>query len=170
MKTTCALGLGSNLGDRLAYLQRAVEAIEARGIEVRKLSPVYETEPVGFMEQPRFLNAVSLAATDLDAHALLAAVKAIERELGRRPTFKGGPRVIDIDILFYEELVLDAEELVIPHPGLHQRAFVLVPLADVAPDWFHPVLKRSVRELLAQVKGREGVRLAGTVPLPKGMP
>jgi 2-amino-4-hydroxy-6-hydroxymethyldihydropteridine diphosphokinase len=144
------LALGSNLGDRPANLRAALEALPP---EVRLMdeSPVYETPPWGYADQPAFLNMAVKAETGLAPRELLAYLKGIEIRLGRTPTFRNGPRQIDIDILFLDDLVLDEDGLIIPHPRLHERAFVLVPLADVAAQVVHPVLKKSVLELLAKV-------------------
>jgi len=144
------ISLGSNVGDRWVHLMHALEGIHQH-VAVDLVSPVYETEPWGYTEQPRFLNLVISGYTQLSPHELLHELKAIERRLGRRPTFRFGPRVIDLDILFYNTLVLETPELVIPHPLLHQRAFVLVPLNDIAPDLWHPRLRRRVRDLLAEL-------------------
>ena len=150
MTHTVWLALGSNLGDRLANLQAAIAALhpEAR---VLQISPVYETPPWGYTDQPAFLNQVVQAETTLTPAGLLKKLKHIEARLGRRATFRNGPRLIDLDILFYDDLVLDNPGLAIPHPRLAERAFVLVPLADLAPDWPHPVLKQRVRALLEGV-------------------
>ena len=153
------IGLGTNLGDRWANLHRAIDGLRSL-LHIDAVSPVYETAPWGYTAQPLFLNAVVTGLTDRSPHDLLQALQALERRLGRRPTFRYGPRVIDLDILFYGTRVLDTPDLVIPHPRLHERAFVLVPLCDLAPDLLHPRLRARVRELLAQV-GREGVWPAG---------
>ena len=141
------LGLGSNLGDREANLREAVRRLEQR-VAIDALSAQYETPPMGPPDQPWYLNAVCGGATELEPRELLASVKRIEREMGRVPTVHWGPRIIDIDILFYDDLVLDSPELVIPHPGILHRPFVLVPLADIAPEFVHPHLGESVSALL----------------------
>lgn len=152
------LGLGANLGDREANLTEAVRRLRQSGIQVEACSSLYETEPVGYAGQPRFLNAACQAKTDLTPEQLLKAVKDIEREMGRVPSFPNAPRPIDIDMLFYGDLVMDTPDLIIPHPRLAERAFVLTPLAEIAPEVVHPVLKAAVADLLAKVSGREGVR------------
>ena len=144
------IALGTNMGDRWAHLRRAIEHVRDF-IQVDGVSPVYETEPWGGVPQPDFLNAVLTGLTDLAPHPLLARLKEVEWTLGRRPTVRYGPRVIDLDILLYDDLCLDTPDLVIPHPRMHERAFVLVPLADLAPDAWHPCQKQRIRDLAAQV-------------------
>ena len=151
------LGLGANLGDRHGNLKRALALLSER-IQVGKVSSVYETEPVGNINQPRFLNMVCQARTRLTPEALLSLTKGIESKMGRRPTKeRWGPRPIDIDILFYGDRVVETPELVIPHPRLAERAFVLVPLAEITPDLVHPVIGKTIRQLLEEVGGKEGV-------------
>ena len=142
------LALGSNLDDRLANLKQAITALSPQ-MEVKAKSRVYETPPWGYTEQPTFLNQVIKASTYLEFEPLLKHIKRLEIALGRKPSFKNGPRLIDVDILFYDDLVLNTASLVIPHPHMHERGFVLLPLMDIAPDLVHPVHKKSVREMLA---------------------
>ncbi len=152
------LGLGSNLGDREANLARALDFLSQR-VRVEEISSLYETEPVGYRDQPRFLNAVCRVSTVLGPGDLLALAGAVEGRLGRTPSFPNAPRIMDIDVLFYADRVLEGPELRVPHPRLTERAFVLVPLAEMAPDLVHPESGRRVGELLAEVEGREGVKL-----------
>lgn len=144
------LSLGTNLGDRSAHLQTAIEALSTK-LDVVEISPVYETEPWGYSDQPQFLNQVVKCQTKLDPEALFGFIKQLEIDLGREKTFRFGPRVIDIDLLFIDELILDTPNLTVPHDGIPDRAFVLVPLADLAPEFKHPVIGLTVEEMLAQV-------------------
>lgn len=146
---TVYLALGSNLGDRLANLKQAIAALTPQ-MEVKAKSSVYETPPWGYEEQPKFLNQVIKVKTYLDPEPLLKHLKRLEVALGRKESFPNGPRLIDMDILFYDDLVLNGPSLVIPHPRLHERGFVLLPLMDIAPDLVHPINKKSVREMAAE--------------------
>lgn len=145
---TVFLSLGSNLDDRLGNLKRAIASLPPQ-MEVKARSRIYETPPWGYADQPMFLNQVVMAKTYLEPELLLKHLKRLEIALGRTATFRNGPRVIDIDILFYDDLILDTPALVIPHPGLHERGFVLMPLMDIAPDLVHPGKRKSIRELVA---------------------
>lgn len=142
------LALGSNLGDRLANLKQAIAALSPQ-MEVKAKSRVYETPPWGYTDQPAFLNQVLKGNTYLEPEPLLKHLKRLEVALGRVPSFQNGPRLIDIDILFYNELVRDTPPLILPHPRLQERGFVLMPLNDIAPDLVHPTLKKTVHEMLA---------------------
>jgi 2-amino-4-hydroxy-6-hydroxymethyldihydropteridine diphosphokinase len=148
------LGLGANLGDRLANLDRAL-ALLAEACGPFERSPVYETPPWGDLDQPAFLNLVARGHTTLDPQALLARCQEAERDVGRTTTRRWGPRVVDVDILAYGDAAVDLPGLQIPHPRLHERGFVLVPLADLAPDWRHPRLGKTAAELLAQLPPQE---------------
>lgn len=149
-------GLGTNLGDREANLLKALHLL-AEKIVIEKISSLYETEPVGYIDQPLFFNAVIRGLTMLDPLKLLSYVKKIERDIGRVPGFVNGPRVIDIDILLYNNQVIETEELIIPHPRLQERAFVLLPLAEIAPDVIHPISNKSIKELVSDLKNVSGI-------------
>ena len=150
------LGLGSNLGDRQENLDRALDLLSQR-LGALQISSVYDTEPIGNINQPRFLNMVCQAYTGLAPMELLTLVKGIELKIGRAPGKPNAPRPIDIDILFYGDQIIEAPELVIPHPKLTERAFVLVPLDEIASDLVHPVSGKKVKELLERVKEKQGV-------------
>ena len=142
-----ALGLGSNLGNRLKNLRDAVICLN-KILNIKAKSFVYETEPWGVINQPKFLNACVLCeAESIEPVKLLNAVKAIECELGREANIRWGACKIDIDILFIDDLIINLENLKIPHENLHNREFVLVPLCDIIPNWVHPVMNKSIREL-----------------------
>ena len=148
------LGLGTNLGDRAANIAGALRRMADFGT-VAAVSSLYETEPWGIAEQPKFLNAACLLMTALPPHDLLVALKHIEQAMGRTPTVRNGPRLIDIDILFYDDVILATPGLTIPHARLHERSFVLRPLLEIAPDVVHPVLKRTVCALAETVGNEE---------------
>ena len=151
---TVYLALGSNLGDRLANLKQAIDSLTPQ-MEVRAKSSVYETPPWGYEDQPKFLNQVVKAKTYLDPEPLLKHLKRLEVALGRQASFPNGPRLIDMDILFYDELIVNTPSLVIPHPRLHERGFVLLPLMDISPDLVHPLNRKRVSEMAAQSDVRD---------------
>ena len=151
------LGLGSNLGDRRANLKAAAAGLPP-ATRVLRASGIYETEPWGYLVQPVFLNQVLETETCLSPTDLLAALKRLEAGLGRQATFLYGPRLIDLDILLYDQLVLNQHDLVIPHPRLAQRAFTLVPLTELVPDLLHPVLGATMAELKDRIS-LSGVKL-----------
>jgi 2-amino-4-hydroxy-6-hydroxymethyldihydropteridine diphosphokinase len=144
------ISLGSNLGDRLANLRNAMTNISPK-VKAVAQSSVYETEPWGYSDQPSFLNQIIKADTILDPFDLLAFFKEIEVSMGRQETFRFGPRLIDLDILFYDDLVLNTPKLTIPHPRISERAFVLIPLAEIAPDLYHPVFGKTIQQLTTGV-------------------
>ena len=150
------LGLGSNMGNRQANLTMALDFL-SQILKIEKVSSVYDTEPVGNVNQPRFLNLVCQAYTSITPKALLTLANGIEKKMGRVRGQANAPRPIDIDILFYGDQVIDTPELVIPHPRLHERAFVLVPMAEIAPDLVHPVSGKTIRKLLQAVTEVQGV-------------
>jgi 2-amino-4-hydroxy-6-hydroxymethyldihydropteridine diphosphokinase len=144
------LALGSNIGNRQENLSKALERLREI-VDIDKFSSVYETEPVGYLDQPRFLNMVCYGQTTCSPDGLLCSTQAIEEALGREPSFRNAPRPIDIDILLYDNLRLETEHLTIPHPRMSERAFVLVPLVEIAPTVIEPVSGKTAHELLLEV-------------------
>lgn len=154
------LGLGSNLGDRKANIEKALQLLGER-LCVEQVSSLYETEPMGYVAQPRFLNAVCRAETDIGPLQILSLIKGIEASLGRAPGFPNAPRPIDVDIIVYGDLVMETPQLTIPHPRLEERAFVLIPLFELDAGLVHPANGEGISDLVARVGGREGVRRIG---------
>jgi 2-amino-4-hydroxy-6-hydroxymethyldihydropteridine diphosphokinase len=153
------LGLGSNLGERHLNLIYGLQLLSS-SMELVRLSSVYETEPWGYTEQSRFLNLVCKVQTDtLSAYKILENAIDIERKVGRKPSFTYGPRILDIDLLLYGDEVISTNKLVVPHPRMGERAFVLVPLAEIASSQVHPLLGLSIKDLLKQVPGVKSVKL-----------
>jgi 2-amino-4-hydroxy-6-hydroxymethyldihydropteridine diphosphokinase len=146
-KHTAYLLLGSNEGDRLQWLYDALNLLDRHGLFLA-LSPVYETAAWGLEEQPDFLNIALCLETELTPDGLLNAIRDIEQQCGRQRELKWGQRTLDIDILFYDDIVMNEPQLVIPHPHLHERRFALTPLCDIAPDMTHPTLKKTIQQLL----------------------
>jgi 2-amino-4-hydroxy-6-hydroxymethyldihydropteridine diphosphokinase len=160
---TVYLSLGSNLGDRAQHLREALQALPSDRLAVVRISPVYETAPVDKLDQPDFLNLAAEIETTLFPMQLLRRAQRIERDLGRRRLIDKGPRTIDIDILLYGDFVIQTPQLIVPHPRMHLRRFVLEPMAELAPDLRHPVLGRTMSELRAAVLRQTVRRLTGAL-------
>lgn len=166
MREAAYLALGSNLGDRLGYLRHALQRLkDTPGIRLCNLSSVYETDPVGFVEQATFLNMVAAIETSLSPHELLKATQRIELTLYRRRNIRWGPRTLDIDILLYGNLKLKEQQLTVPHPRMVERAFVLIPLCELVPNFVIPGTRETVQERMEHVEGKEGVQLCPTISL-----
>ena len=167
MKHIAYIGVGSNVGKKLLQCQEAIS--EILKIDHNKLllqSSFYKTEPRGYTAQDWFVNGVVKIETDLTAQELLGSLKAIEARLGRRETFRWGPRTIDLDLLFYDEEQIQTDELQVPHPLLHKRQFVLVPLAEIDPSFLHPVLRKTVQELSSELEEDQGVEILSSPEAP----
>lgn len=157
---TAYLSLGSNSGDRLQFLKGAIKKIEeSHKISIKKASSVYETEPVGHINQGWFLNLVLEVQTSFDPLPLLEHLLAIENQMGRKREAKWGPRNIDVDLLLYDNQLVHSDRLTIPHPQMHKRRFVLMPLAQIAPGVLHPLFKKSAPQLLEACEDKSTVRL-----------
>ncbi|MGM0847015.1 MAG: 2-amino-4-hydroxy-6-hydroxymethyldihydropteridine diphosphokinase [Bacillota bacterium] len=160
MKKTAYLSLGSNVGDREQYLQEAIKLLnDHHDIAVTRTSSIYETDPVGFTEQGEFLNLVLEIQTSLPPQTLLNQCLQVEKDLGREREFRWGPRIIDLDILLYNQENIETEELIVPHPRMHERAFVLVPLLELSQTIKHPEFNTPMKALLDEIPDKEGVRL-----------
>jgi len=151
------LSLGSNLGDSVAMLRKALKMLPAAGIRVGRVSSLYKTEPVEFLDQPWFVNCVTEVSTSLPPRALLRKLKSVEHGLGRRRGKPKGPRLIDIDILLYENVTVRSSRLTVPHPRLSERRFVLVPLREIAPKAAHPVSGKTISEMLRETADKSKV-------------
>ncbi len=164
-----ALGLGSNLGDRLGMLRSAVRSLQRQDITILAASEVYETPPWGMTDQPLFLNACVIVETEFSPQDLLRILKDTEKQLGRKEGLRWGPRAIDLDILLYDDLLLDTSDLSIPHLSLPERPFVLRPLADIASDWKSPRSGQTVAEMAKDIDPKEMAELLKIVSLrPRG--
>jgi 2-amino-4-hydroxy-6-hydroxymethyldihydropteridine diphosphokinase len=146
------IGIGSNIDDRLANCMEAIENFKNHDIDVKKISSPYETKPWGIKDQPDFINMAVEAETSLSPEELLRVLKDVEKKMGRQDSVRWEPRLIDLDILFYNDRIIDMEDLRIPHPFLQKRDFVLLPLAEIAPDKIHPLLKKTVKQLKEELK------------------
>ena len=160
------IGFGSNIGDRLAHIQNAIQTLsKTEGVTLQKISSVYKTDPVGYEAQAEFLNGVATIQTSLSSLSLLHTLKNIETAIGRKHRIRWGPREIDLDILIYGDLCLQTEKLVVPHPEMHLRHFVLVPLAEIAPDLVHPVFQESIQTLLDRLDDDKSISESGSISL-----
>ncbi len=145
------IAFGSNIGDRYVAVSDAFKLIEESGMKILLKSQIIETEPYGYEDQPPFINGALLVETELSCREVLTNLLAIEKELGRVRKFKWGPRIIDLDIIFFNEEIYDEEDLKVPHPDMKNRIFVLKPLKDICPEYIHPVFKKSVAEILEEL-------------------
>ncbi len=159
------IGVGSNIGNRVEICCAAIERLRQHSsIEDLEVSPFFETDPVGVTDQPPFINLVIRMKTTLSPHELLKSLKTLEKELGRVYRYRWGPREIDLDILLYNDAIVETDGLKIPHPEMHKRAFVLVPACEISPEWKHPLLKKTLAQLLGGLS-REGVLpYGGSIP------
>ena len=158
MKHITYIALGSNVGDKLLQCRKAIsEILKIDHHRLLARSSFYKTQPIGYTVQDWFVNGVIKLETELEAHELLRSLKALESRLGRVETFRWGPRTIDLDLLFFDDEQIHSEDLVIPHPLLHERQFVLIPLAEIDPHLVHPALRQTIRELLTQLIEDQGV-------------
>jgi 2-amino-4-hydroxy-6-hydroxymethyldihydropteridine diphosphokinase len=152
------IGIGSNIGDKLKNCEKAIS--EILRLDRHKLlakSSLFRTQPIGYTSQDWFVNGVIKIETDLEAHELLRTLKTIESQLGRAKTLRWGPRTMDLDVLFFDDIEIHTEELQIPHPLIQNRQFVLVPLAEIDRDLVHPILKKTIQQLLSDLKEDQGV-------------
>lgn len=152
------IGIGTNLGNKAENIRKSVELLKEK-CRIQKISSIYKTEPVGYKNQDWFLNCALLAKTGLKPNELLAFLRSIEKRLGRKEAIKNGPRIIDLDILFYDGLVVKSKNLTIPHPRLHERLFVLAPLNDICPNLVHQILHRTIKQLILDLEKSESVEI-----------
>lgn len=152
------IGIGSNMGNKKKNIGKAIKLMKEK-CKLLKLSSLYKTEPVGYKKQDWFLNCAAKIKTELKPDELLKFFRSIEKILGRVKRIKNGPRTIDLDILFYGDEIIKTKKLIVPHPRLHKRLFVLEPLKEIAPDFMHPVIKKNIKELNQKLKNRDGVEL-----------
>jgi 2-amino-4-hydroxy-6-hydroxymethyldihydropteridine diphosphokinase len=146
------IGIGTNLGDRSKNIEEALNNLKLKEVTIVHQSPIYETEPYGLTDQPKFLNCAIETNTTLSPQELLETLLKIEKKMGRERKIPWGPRIIDLDILFYGDLVVNEESLIIPHPDLQNRFFVLKPLSDIAPEFLHPVSKKTIKQMLKDLE------------------
>ena len=159
------IGFGSNIDDRLDYITQALRLLsEADNVSLAQVSSLYETEPVGYEEQEWFLNGVIAIETDLSVHWLLGSLKDIEQEVGRQHRMRWRPREVDLDLLIYDQCCINTPDLVVPHPEMHQRGFVLAPFAEIAPDVLHPIFQQNIRTLLSNLNDEKTVKLVAPPP------
>ena len=159
------IGFGSNIDDRLNYITQALQLLlEADNVSLIQISSLYETEPVGYEEQDWFLNGVIAVETGLLVHELLTLLKEIEGAVGRQHRARWRPREVDLDLLIYDQDCINTPDLIVPHPEMHQRSFVLVPFAEIAPDILHPILQENIRTLLSNLNDEKAVKLAAPPP------
>jgi 2-amino-4-hydroxy-6-hydroxymethyldihydropteridine diphosphokinase len=161
---TVYIALGTNVGEREANLLQALQLLPESGVQIRRVSSIYETEPVDYLDQEWFLNAVLEGRTELDALDLLSALRVIEARMGSKKAFAKGPRKIDLDILLYGNETIDTPELQVPHPRMLERKFVLIPLAEIAPNLRHPSWKSGIPQLLAATPDRSAVKKLHDAP------
>lgn len=157
------IGFGSNIGDRLVHIQNAIQTLsKTEGITLKEISSIYKTDPVGYEAQAQFLNGVVAIQTSVSPLFLLHTLKDIETAIGRKHRIRWGPREVDLDILIYGDLCIQTEKLVIPHPEMHLRGFVLVPLAEIAPDLVHPVFQETIQTLRNRLDDDKSVSESGS--------
>lgn len=158
MRHIVYIGVGSNLGNKLDQCNKAIsEILKADNNKLLAKSPFFKTSPIGYTSQDWFINGVIKIETDLNPFDLLLTLKSIESKMGRKKTFKWGPRVIDLDILLYDEIEINTANLQIPHPQMHNRKFVLIPLLEIDKDLVHPSFKKTIKALLEEIKEEQGV-------------